>query len=116
MSTKQIIIGIVGLILVIAPAVLLAKVYHYYRQYYIYMKNVHRGTWENLMKKDSAVELIGEWYRWPFGSGYLIKSFFTRNKENDDETIIRLKSKSILCLKLFVITLLFAIIFIVELP
>jgi hypothetical protein len=113
METKLIIIGIIGIIIISAPAIFLGKVYNYYRKYYIYLRDHHRDTWEYLMKKDSAVELIGEWYRWPFGSGYLIKSFFLNNK-GDDKNIILIKRKSRYCLNLFAITMLFAIIFIIH--
>jgi hypothetical protein len=114
MDAKLISIGIVGIVIIVTPAILLGMVYNYYRKYYIYMRDNHRNTWEYLMKKDSAIELIGEWYRWPFGSGYLIKAFFTKNN-TDDANIISIKRKSNYCLKLFAITMLLAIIFIISL-
>ena len=115
MPVKEVIVAIVGLILIVAPAISLALVYSYYRKYYVYMKKFHHETWESLMKKDSAVELIGEWYRWPFGSGYLIKSFFSKSSIDDDKNVFILKKKAILCVNLFAIMLIIAIIFIIFL-
>lgn len=114
MDAKLVLIGIIGLIVILTPAICLGMVYNYYRMFYVYMRDNYRDTWEYLMKKDSAVELIGEWYRWPFGSGYLIKAFFTHNTY-DDENIINIKRKSNYCLMSFAVTFMFAIIFIVSL-
>ena len=109
-----IIVGIILAFIIVTPAISLGLVYKYYRKYYDYLKLSHYTTWEGLMKKDDAFESIGEWYRYPFGSGNLIKSFFT-GETYGDIVITNLKRATRRSLKLFITSLIVAIIVIILL-
>lgn len=108
----NILIGLGLLLAVISPALLLGAVYSYYCKYYKYMKMNHEVEWKRLMNRDNAVELIGEWYRYPFGSGYLIASFFDKETYGDSN-VADIKTRAMRNLRLSVGALILAVVVIV---
>ena len=48
------------------------------------------------MSKDPVIGLVGEWERWPFGSWYLIVSFFKLKENYGDPLITKMKKRGIL--------------------
>jgi hypothetical protein len=111
--TKELILASLLVLLILTPAVSVGVIYSLYRKYYNRMKAMHRNAWFDLMRKDSAIEMIGEWYRWPFGSWYLMLSFFERRTNYDDEAIESYKRRGAICFKLFVVSLTISIILII---
>jgi len=109
-------IGTLLAIVVFSPAYCIGMVYNIYRRYYKYMKAAHSDEWRKLMNKDSVIELVGEWERWPFGSIYLIASFFRTEETYNDKVVNRYKASGMLYVKLFFISLILAILAIVILP
>jgi hypothetical protein len=115
-AVRQTIIGCLLIAAVLTPALSVGAVYSLYRKYYKHMKAMHKNEWFDLMRKDSAIEAIGEWYRWPFGSWYLIVSFFNRKIDYDDEKIKKYKTRAVMYCKLFIVSLTIAIVIIILLP
>lgn len=101
---QEILAGILVAIIVLFPPICLGLTYRYYRKYYTLMKSTHHEEWSKLMNKDTVIELVGEWERWPFGSWYLIASFFKTEETYGDQLIADIKRKGSLFLKLFAIS------------
>jgi hypothetical protein len=116
MLNNNALIGILMAILVFFPAYCLGAVYRLYRRYYTHMKAHHKEEWRRLMCKDSAIELIGEWYRWPFGSGYFITSFFKVREYYGDPEVAYMKKKGVILFKLFAVFFVISLATILVLP
>jgi hypothetical protein len=61
----------------------LAAAFVYYHKYYVHMKATHTSKWSELMNRDPAIAFLGEWIRWPFGSTYLLATFFKADDFGD---------------------------------
>ena len=109
MNFKLSFLAIAYVLSVLIPAISLGLVGRYYGTYYKYMKKHFHDEWSRLMKSDLLIDSFGEGYRWPFGSSSLISSFFSKKNLISDAYIDKLKRKSILCFKVFLISLSFSI-------
>ena len=90
--------------------------FRYYRQFYVRMKNHHWSEWSALMQKDEVVANLGEWYRWPFGSVYLIRSYLRRSVDFGDAELRALKVKGRIASYVFVSSFLVFLLVMIVLP
>lgn len=90
--------------------------FHYYRRYYVRMKTRHWPEWSELMKKDEVVANLGEWYRWPFGSIYLIGTYLRRNVDFGDAELRSFKEKGRVAGYVFACSFLILFVLVLVLP
>jgi hypothetical protein len=89
------------------------KFYYNYKKYYEYLKNNHNHEFFILVKRDSVLDVAGEWVRWPIGSIWLIFSIFQVKQYYNDFFILELKRKSMIFLILtfffFILSIFFSL-------
>ena len=86
---------IVELFFIVSCVFCFVSWYKNYKSYYEYMRSNHRATFLRIINKDPLVRDIGDWIRWPVGSGYIILSSFNLGEDHGDNTIKSYKNMSV---------------------
>jgi hypothetical protein len=87
---------------------------HFFNSYQQRLKEYHQDEYKKLIFKDKLVETVGEWIRWPYGSGGPARAIFNMKEYYGDKDLLQYQRKALIWLSIFLISFFLALMIFIK--